>query len=75
MKSVKVPVAVIVLLVIVMVILVVYMFNQNIKLAEEVVTNDKMKLENERLSLLANFNASQELENFEMREPIGFKFA
>lgn len=73
MKTVKVPVALIVIVVLVVVALVVYMYYQNSKVTEGIVSNERMKHENERLGLLANFKVSEQIEKFELREPIGFK--
>jgi Na+/H+ antiporter NhaD/arsenite permease-like protein len=75
MKTVKVPVALVVIVMLLIVILIAYMYYQNSKVTEDIVSNERMKQENERLGLLANFKLTEQIEKFELREPIGFKLA
>ena len=75
MKTVKVPVALVVFVALLIIALVVYLYNQNSRLAGDIISNERMKQENERLNLLANLQTSQQLEKLELREPIGFKLA
>lgn len=75
MSTVKVPVGLFVVVLLVLVAIVVYLYCETIKLSENIVSNEQLKLENEKLALLETLKINQQLENFQTREPIGFKLA
>lgn len=53
--------------------LIAFMFYKSWKMAKDVVANERLKLEKERLSILYQINNVKQNEDFKSRTPIGFK--
>ncbi len=74
-KSVKVPVFLIVIVVVLIGALLWYLHDRTARFSESMVVNERLKLENERLSLMDRFGSLLQIAEPEIREPVGFKLS
>lgn len=74
-KTVKVPFFWIVIVVVLIGALLWYLYDRTARFSESMVANERLKLENERLTLMDRFYSLLQIAEPETREPVGFKLS